>query len=128
MAGECSKPFFLKKLFFPLRFKTVVFLFPQRAFDAVGALSIMTNCGLMCISPQLRNLSPEMGGTEWVLLFVFLEHVLLLVRHVLNETISEKPEWVRIALAKINYQSKQALKNERLLKNKKHLFEKFKNS
>lgn len=88
----------------------------------------MTNCGLMCISPQLRNLAPEMGGTEWVLLFVFLEHVLLLVRHVLNETISEKPEWVRIALAKINYQSKQALKNERLLKNKKHLFEKFKNS
>lgn len=97
----------------------------QRAFEAVGAMSIMTNCGLMCISPQLRNLAPETGSVEWVLFFVFLEHVLLVVRHVLNESISEKPEWVRIALAKINYQSKQALKNERLLKNKKHLSERY---
>lgn len=100
-------------------------LFFQRAFEAVGAMSIMTNCGLMCISPQLRNLAPEMGNVEWVLLFVFVEHVLLAIRYVLNETIPEKPDWVRIALAKINYQSKQALKKEREAKNK-HISEKWK--
>ncbi|KAL0274144.1 UNVERIFIED_CONTAM: hypothetical protein PYX00_006638 [Menopon gallinae] len=98
----------------------------QRAFEWVGAMSIMTNCGLMCISPQLRSLAPEMGAVEWILIFVFVEHVLLVIRQLLHDAISEKPEWVRIALAKINYQSKQALKNERILKNRAHLSQKLK--
>lgn len=84
----------------------------QLAFEALGAMSIMTNCGLLCMSPQLRRLAPSLTSVEWVLLFVVLEHVLLAVRHFLNLVIPDRPEWVRVALAKINYQSKQALKNE----------------
>jgi anoctamin-10 len=49
---------------------------------------------------------------EWVLLFVVLEHVLLGIRHILHLVIPDRPEWVRVALARINHQSKQALKNE----------------
>jgi anoctamin-10 len=49
---------------------------------------------------------------EWVLIFVFLEHVLLGIRTVLHLVIADRPEWVRVALARINHMSKQALKNE----------------
>lgn len=84
----------------------------QRAFEAVGAMSIMTNCGLLCMSPQLRRLAPSLTSVEWLLLFVVLEHVLLAIRHVLHLVIPDRPEWVRVAVARINHQSKQALKNE----------------
>lgn len=78
----------------------------------MGAISVMTNCGLLCLSPRLRKMAPELTGTEWVLLFVSLEHGLLAIRHFLNEVIPDHPEWVRIALNKIAFQSRQALKNE----------------
>lgn len=86
----------------------------QRAFQALCALSVMTNCALLCLSSTIRNLAPNMSPTEWVLLFVGLEHVLLGIRQVLHYAIPDKPEWVRIALAKLNYQSKQALRKQRL--------------
>lgn len=84
----------------------------QRTFEIVGAMSIMTNCGLLCLNPHLRKHVPEMSQVEWILVFVFLEHVLLGVRYLLHIAISEKPEWVRVALAKKNYESRQALKFE----------------
>ncbi|PNF39603.1 Anoctamin-10 [Cryptotermes secundus] len=97
----------------------------QRAFEAVGAMSIMTNCGLLCMSPQLRRLAPSLTSVEWVLLFVVLEHMLLGIRHILHLVIPDRPEWVRVALARINHQSKQALKNERTIKNRRHLFRRY---
>ncbi|XP_069698153.1 anoctamin-10 isoform X2 [Periplaneta americana] len=98
----------------------------QRAFEAVGAMSIMTNCGLLCMSPQLRRLAPNLSSVEWVLLFVILEHMLLAMRHILHLVIPDRPEWVRVALARINHLSKQALKNERMLKNRRHLLRRYK--
>ncbi|XP_039279552.1 anoctamin-10 isoform X2 [Nilaparvata lugens] len=82
----------------------------QRAFQALCAMSVLTNCGLLCLQPSLRALAPDMSPVEWVLLFVALEHVLLGTRQVLHYAIPDKPDWVRIQLARINYQSKQALK------------------
>jgi anoctamin-10 len=84
----------------------------QRCFEILGAMSIMTNCGLLCLRPELKRSAPDVGQVEWVLFFVFLEHLLLGVRYLLHITISDKPEWVRVALAKKNYDSKQALKFE----------------
>lgn len=60
----------------------------------------------------MRRKGPDIGQAEWVLLFVLLEHLLLGLRYLLHITIPEKPEWVRIALARKNYESKQALKFE----------------
>lgn len=84
----------------------------QRTFEIVGAMSIMTNCGLLCLNPHLRKHAPSMSELEWVLMFVLLEHVLIGVRYLLHIAIPEKPEWVRVALAKKNYESRQALKFE----------------
>jgi len=82
----------------------------QRSFQALCALAVMTNCGLLCLSPDLRSVAPDLDPTKWILIFVLLEHLLLGLRQVLHYAIPDKPEWVRMALAKRNYQSKQALK------------------
>ncbi|CAH1183687.1 unnamed protein product [Phaedon cochleariae] len=98
----------------------------QRAFEVLGALSILTNCGILYLSPQLRRGAPGVSEVEWILMFVLLEHVLLGVRYILHIAISEKPEWVRVALAKKSYEWKQALKFERSQKNRRLLTRKFK--
>ncbi|XP_065163565.1 anoctamin-10 isoform X3 [Atheta coriaria] len=98
----------------------------QKAFEALGALSIMTNCGLLCLSPQVRAYRPEYSEVGWVLLFVILEHFLLGLRYLLHIAITDKPQWVRVALAKKNHESRQALKFERAVKNRRILTRKFK--
>lgn len=98
----------------------------QRVFEALSALSIITNCGLLYLNPSIRSKAPNLSQVEWLLLFVFLEHVLLAVRYLLHITIADKPEWVRVALARHYYESKQALKKERETNNKRVLTKKFK--
>ncbi|XP_056630386.1 anoctamin-10 isoform X1 [Diorhabda sublineata] len=98
----------------------------QRSFEMIGALSILTNCGLLYLSPPIRQSAPSFSDIEWLLLFIFLEHFLLGIRFLLHIAISDKPEWVRVALAKRSYESKQALKFERSQKNQRILTRRFK--
>lgn len=103
----------------------------QRAFEIVGAMSIMTNCGMLALSPVMqqrfgfKSLPVEgsegvddagsgraISGEMWVLWFVALEHILLGLRFLLHKAIPDRPEWVRIELARKMYESKKALKNE----------------
>lgn len=98
----------------------------QRSFEIMGALSIFTNCGMLYLSPQMRRRGLWMSDVEWLLTFVVLEHLLLGLRFLIHITISDKPEWVRIALAKRNYESKQALKFERAQKSRRLLTRRFK--
>ncbi|XP_014249776.1 anoctamin-10 [Cimex lectularius] len=93
----------------------------QRLFKALCALSVMTNCLLLSLSPALRDAAPSFSETSWFLNFVILEHILLALRQILHYAIPDKPEWVKIALAKGNYLSKQALKMQRQLKNKANI-------
>lgn len=98
----------------------------QRSFEILGALSILTNCGLLYVSPQMRKTVPYLSEVEWLILFVILEHLLLGIRFLLHIAISDKPEWVRVALARKNYESRQALKLKRSQKNKQLLTRRFK--
>ena len=41
-----------------------------------------------------------------------LEHLLLALKLALRTLIPDVPNWVKIALARLEYQSRQALKNE----------------
>lgn len=99
----------------------------HRAFEIIGAMSIMTNCGLLWLSPQIRTIGKDMGMTdiEFAFTFVFLEHCLLGIRYVLHQAIPDKPEWVRVALARKNHIAKEALKKERAKKNTKLLTRKY---
>ncbi|XP_044750603.1 anoctamin-10 isoform X2 [Coccinella septempunctata] len=98
----------------------------QRAFEVLGGLSIVTNCGILYLTPSIREKGSNFSQTEWLFLFIVLEHILLGVRYVLHISIGDKPEWVRVALAKQNYESRQALKHEREQRNKRLLYRKFK--
>lgn len=82
------------------------------AFEIVGAMSIMTNCGLLALSPQMKASGENFSPDTWILMFVVLEHILLGIRYVLHKGIPDKPEWVRVQLAKKNFESRQALKHE----------------
>lgn len=44
--------------------------------------------------------------------FVVVEHLLLVVAWALNRAIPDRPWWVRVALAKADYDSRQAVKRE----------------
>uniref|UniRef100_A0A8D8RF30 Anoctamin n=1 Tax=Cacopsylla melanoneura TaxID=428564 RepID=A0A8D8RF30_9HEMI len=82
----------------------------QRAFECLCAISVMTNCALLFMIPELRSLVSHWSNSEVLFMFVVFEHILLLLRYVLVYCISDKPQWVRVALAKQNYQSRQAMK------------------
>lgn len=44
--------------------------------------------------------------------FVVVEHLLLAIAWAINKAIPDRPWWVRVALAKADYESRQAVKRE----------------
>lgn len=44
--------------------------------------------------------------------FIVGEHLLLAIAWAINRAVPEKPWWVRVALAKADFESRQALKRE----------------
>ncbi|XP_021955512.1 anoctamin-10 isoform X1 [Folsomia candida] len=98
----------------------------QIAFEVMGAVAIMTNCGLLCLSPELRALSPTLRPAEWLLLFVVIEHCLLALTLALRQLIPDVPYQVKMAMARLEYQSRQALKNEQTFKSRRQLTRRFK--
>lgn len=73
-------------------------------------VSIITNCGLLYLQPEIRE-SPR-PKEQIVLEFVIVEHLLLAAAWALNKAIPDRPWWVRIALAKADFESRQAVKRE----------------
>jgi anoctamin-10 len=98
----------------------------QIAFELMGGIAVMTNCALLSLSPNLRAYAPNMSPAEWLLLFVIIEHVLLAFLFALRQLIPDIPANVKIALAKLEYQSRQALKNEQAFKSRRQLTRRFK--
>lgn len=75
--------FCLKEIFEARVFQQfIICLLLQRAFQALCTLSVMTNCGFLYLSPAMKSVAPEASPSEWVLIFVALEHVLLATRQV----------------------------------------------
>lgn len=44
--------------------------------------------------------------------FVVVEHLLLAIAWAINKAIPDRPWWVRVALAKADFESRQAVKRE----------------
>ncbi|XP_050696718.1 anoctamin-10-like, partial [Eriocheir sinensis] len=97
----------------------------QGAFELLGAMAVMTNCALLCLSPRVRPLAPSASPVEWVLLFVLLEHLILAAKMCLMWVVPNQPAWVRQALEKVSYQAKLALRNVRGKKTRRHLSRRF---
>lgn len=84
----------------------------QLAFESLAIMSIMTNCGVMYLSPSTHDWR-ERNGVEYSLfIFVMVEHLLLGAVWIIHKLVPDKPRSIRLALAKADYESRQALKRE----------------
>lgn len=93
----------------------------QIAFELMGAVAVMTNCALLAMSSDLKSNFSKFSAVEWTLLFVTIEHVIIFIKIILAYLIPDVPQWVSIALAKTDYESKEALRNERSQRTRRHL-------
>lgn len=57
-------------------------------------------------------LAPNSLPQDVLMAFVVGEHILLGVAWAINKAIPDRPWWVRVALAKADYESRQAMKRE----------------
>lgn len=75
-------------------------------------MSIVSNCGLLYLQPEVQNVAANATREETLLSFVIVEHLLLGIAWVMNKVIPDRPLSVRVALAKADYESRQAVKRE----------------
>lgn len=75
-------------------------------------ISIITNCGLLYLHPEAIHRDSPRPKEHILMEFVLVEHLLLAIAWALNKGIPDRPYWVRVALAKADYESRQAVKRE----------------
>lgn len=100
-----------KKILFNKISRVLYFIF-QRAFEAVGVMSIGTNCALLAMMPSMREgVAPSATEMQWILMIGALEHALLMLGLLLYLAVPHQPEWVRVALARQHHKSQHALRS-----------------
>lgn len=82
------------------------------AFEILVVMSIISNCGLLYLQPEIQNVAASATREETLLSFVLVEHFLLGIAWVMHKAIPDRPLSVRVALAKADYESRQAVKRE----------------
>ncbi|XP_059829207.1 anoctamin-10 isoform X2 [Hypanus sabinus] len=83
------------------------------AFETMGIISVMTNCALIGMSPQVKNLF-QTNSIELVLLVVAVEHALLALKFILAFAISDIPSDIRTKVARMEFESMEALKRKQI--------------
>ncbi|XP_029958147.1 anoctamin-10-like isoform X1 [Salarias fasciatus] len=86
----------------------------QLAFEAMSVIAVVTNCALIGMSPQVKAYFPE-SDTQLILWTVAIEHFLLAVKFILTFLIPDVPKHIRIKLARLEFESLEALKRKRQL-------------
>ncbi|XP_041778401.1 anoctamin-10 isoform X2 [Anopheles merus] len=97
----------------------------QLAFETLAVISILTNCGILYLSPHMRELGAGLTREAYTLTFLIIEHVLLGLTWFIYKAIPDTPHWVRVALAKAEHESRQALKRENAQRSRNVLFRRF---
>ncbi|KAF4525860.1 hypothetical protein B566_EDAN018219 [Ephemera danica] len=87
----------------------------QRAFEAIGVISVATNCALLYITPGLKSrVWPNASDLQWALSLGGLEHTLLALGLILYLAVPSQPEWVRVELARQHYKSQRVLRKTKI--------------
>lgn len=83
----------------------------QIAFEVLSFVSVVSNCWLLTLSPQLQGLPEEgsMSHTNLLLMAVSVEHLLILVKVILAVMIPDEPDWIKKKREHIEYRSMYAL-------------------
>uniref|UniRef100_A0A8C6USC6 Anoctamin n=1 Tax=Neogobius melanostomus TaxID=47308 RepID=A0A8C6USC6_9GOBI len=86
----------------------------QIAFEVLSFVSVVSNCWLLMLSPQIQAdcVEGELSCTNVLLLAVAIEHVLILVKVVLSVLIPDEPGWIKKKRLHIEFKSIQALRQQ----------------
>ncbi|KAL1259088.1 hypothetical protein QQF64_009665, partial [Cirrhinus molitorella] len=86
----------------------------QLAFETMSIIAVVTNCALIGLSPQMKAYFPE-SETQLILIVVAIEHVLLAFKFILAFVIPDVPKHIQVKLAKLEFDSLEALKKRKIL-------------
>lgn len=86
----------------------------QLAFETMSVIAVVTNCALIGLSPQVKAYFPD-SETQLILWTVAIEHGLLAFKFILNFLIPDIPKHIRIKLARLEFESLEALKKKKML-------------
>ncbi|XP_064446705.1 anoctamin-10 isoform X3 [Mirounga angustirostris] len=85
----------------------------QLAFETMSVISVVTNCALIGMSPQVNALFPE-SKLDLILIVVAVEHALLALKFILAFAIPDKPQHIQMKLARLEFESLEALKQQQM--------------
>ncbi|XP_054016927.1 anoctamin-10 [Dryobates pubescens] len=85
----------------------------QLAFETMSVISVVTNCILIGMSPQVNALFPD-SKMDLVLTVALVEHLLLAIKFIMAFVIPDKPRDIQIKLAKLEFESLEALKQQQM--------------
>lgn len=85
------------------------------AFETMGILAVVTNCALLGMSPQVHSMFQE-SRLDLFLTVAAIEHALLALKFILAFVIPNKPYDIRIKLARLEFESMEALKQKQQMK------------
>ncbi|KAM4632897.1 anoctamin-10 [Polymixia lowei] len=86
----------------------------QLAFEAMSVIAVVTNFALIGMSPQVKAYFPE-SDAQLILWTVAFEHVLLAFKFILTFVIPDVPKQIQIKLARLEFESLEALKKKKML-------------
>nr|XP_033785972.1 anoctamin-10 isoform X2 [Geotrypetes seraphini] len=85
----------------------------QLAFETMSVISVVTNCALIGMSPQVNSLFQD-SKTDLILIVVAVEHALLAMKFIMAFVIPDHPYEIRMKLARMEFESLEALKQKQL--------------
>ncbi|XP_005152912.1 anoctamin-10 isoform X2 [Melopsittacus undulatus] len=85
----------------------------QLAFEIMSVISVVTNCILIGMSPQVNALFSD-SKMEHILTVALVEHLLLAIKFTITFVIQDKPRDIQIKLAKLEFESLEALKRQQM--------------
>ncbi|XP_025231140.1 LOW QUALITY PROTEIN: anoctamin-10 [Theropithecus gelada] len=91
----------------------VVLVVSQLAFETMSVISVVTNCALIGMSPQVNAIFPE-SKADLILIVVAVEHALLALKFILAFAIPDKPRHIQVKLARLEFESLEALKQQQM--------------
>eukprot|EP00095_Tigriopus_kingsejongensis_P011114 snap_masked-scaffold268_size230776-processed-gene-1.19 protein:Tk11114 transcript:snap_masked-scaffold268_size230776-processed-gene-1.19-mRNA-1 annotation:"Anoctamin-10" len=68
------------------------------AFSVTSVVSVMTNCALLAMDPDVQAFSPYASGTNWALAFVVIEHIFLFIRIGIDKLIPDVSKEIKFAM------------------------------
>ncbi|XP_063294900.1 anoctamin-10-like isoform X1 [Pelobates fuscus] len=82
----------------------------QVAFEMLGYFSVITNCFLISISPEVQAFCQEyeVGPESFLLYMLGAEHLLIIVKVVVAFTIPDIPAWLKLKMMQVEYLSQKA--------------------